>query len=117
VLKLLLSELRVRRKINYYLERVNLESADPAALYHIANDYSMMRYYSRTIYQFQVSMNFKMRNLNFYSSKKCSATLAVTLARCTPAMFTNVKQLGTNSKFSWARDLLSTGLINFTYVL
>ena len=26
---------------------------DPAALYHIANDYSMMRYYSRTIFQFQ----------------------------------------------------------------
>ena len=93
-----------------------LESADPAALYHIANDYSMMRYYSRTIYQFQVSKNFKVSNLNFYSSKKCCATLAVTLARCTPAMFTNVKQLETNSRFSWARDLLSTGSINFTYV-
>jgi hypothetical protein len=29
------------------------KSADPAALYHIANDYSMMRYYSRIIFQFQ----------------------------------------------------------------
>ena len=28
---------------------------DPAALYHVCNDFSMMRYYSRTIYQFQVA--------------------------------------------------------------
>ncbi|XP_004417740.1 PREDICTED: angiotensin-converting enzyme 2-like, partial [Odobenus rosmarus divergens] len=26
---------------------------DPASLFHVANDYSFIRYYTRTIYQFQ----------------------------------------------------------------
>ncbi|XP_043928727.1 angiotensin-converting enzyme 2-like [Protopterus annectens] len=28
---------------------------DPAALFHVANDYSFIRYYTRTIYQFQIT--------------------------------------------------------------
>uniref|UniRef100_A0A8C6Y8W4 Angiotensin-converting enzyme n=1 Tax=Naja naja TaxID=35670 RepID=A0A8C6Y8W4_NAJNA len=31
----------------------NEEYCDPAALFHVANDYSFIRYYTRTIYQFQ----------------------------------------------------------------
>jgi len=36
----------------HYSLKNNLD-CDPAALYHVCNDFSMMRYYSRTIYQFQ----------------------------------------------------------------